>query len=69
MDSLTRHADASRPGPGTRSVKRSVLGAGVPAALPAPSMAEGRFMRPEAGRTCIAATVRASHLRRKHRGV
>jgi hypothetical protein len=34
------HADASRPGPGTRSL-RSVLGAGASAALPESSMAEG----------------------------
>ncbi len=35
------HADASRPGPGTRSVKRSVLGAGASTALPESCMAEG----------------------------
>jgi len=35
------HGDASRPGPGTRSVKRSVLGAGASAASPAHLMAEG----------------------------
>jgi hypothetical protein len=35
-------SDASRPGPGTRSVKRSVLGAGASAASPAHLMAEGR---------------------------
>jgi hypothetical protein len=34
-------ANASRPGPGTRSVKRSVLGAGVSTALPEPYMAKG----------------------------
>ena len=34
------HADASRPGPGTRSL-RSVLGAGAPAASPGPYMAKG----------------------------
>jgi hypothetical protein len=33
--------DASRPGPGTRSVKRSVLGAGASTALPESCMAEG----------------------------
>lgn len=34
------HGDASRPGPGTRSL-RSVLGAGAPAASPGPCMAKG----------------------------
>lgn len=33
--------DASRPGPGTRSPRRSVLGAGVPAARPEPSWRRG----------------------------
>ena len=36
-----QHGDASRPGPGTRSVKRSVLGAGASTALPESGMAEG----------------------------
>jgi hypothetical protein len=35
------HSDASRPGPGARSVKRSVLGAGASTALPGHLMAEG----------------------------
>ena len=39
------HTDASRPGPGTRSVKRSVVGAGVSDARPAAFMAKGRSMR------------------------
>lgn len=50
MDTRTRHADASRPGPGTRSVKRSVLGAGVSAAPPT-LMAKRGLMGPEAGST------------------
>jgi hypothetical protein len=43
-------ADASRPGPGARSVKRSVSGAGVPAAPPALMATRGN-LRPEAGGT------------------
>ena len=50
MHILTRHADASRPGPGTRSVKRSVLGAGVSTAPPI-LMAKRGLMGPEAGST------------------
>ncbi len=56
MDTLTGHADASRPGPGTRSVKRSVVGAGVPTASPAPFMAKRGLMRPKAGSTSIIDT-------------
>ncbi len=53
MCTFILHADASRPGPGTRSVKRSVLGAGVSSASPAPLMARRGFMRPEAGSTSV----------------
>jgi hypothetical protein len=50
MYAVVDHADASRPGPGTRSVKRSVLGAGVSAAPP-PLMAKRGSMGPKAGST------------------
>jgi hypothetical protein len=67
MDTLTRHADASRPGPGTRSVKRSVLGARVSTAPPAPFMAGRGVMRPEAGSTSKIDTEQVDRSRRWHR--
>ncbi len=68
MGTRTRLADASRRGPGTRSVKRSVLGAGVSTASPAPFMAERGLMRPKARSRFMAATLPANCSRRSGGG-